>query len=72
MSSAASAELQRELGEDPALIDRLSEQEATELLGLLREGLAKQEEEVTSNIDHALRLLPLPLRRPVRKIIFPE
>ena len=68
----AKAELQRELGGDPALIDGLTEPEAAELLRLLHEGLAQQEEEVTGNIDHALRLMPPFLRRPVRKIMFPE
>lgn len=66
------AELRRELNPGPdvqAVLDRLSDQDATRLLTMFREARQRQDRALLAAQEQALRFVPALMRAPVRKVL---
>ena len=70
MTVEAKAELRQVAGPDlDDVVERLSDEEAAELLTLFQEARRTQGQAVSSAIDDALNHVPRPLRGTARKIL---
>lgn len=55
--------------EAPSILDELDPAQASRLTELLRSALERRHDEIETAIDEGLRMVPRPLRGPVKKIV---
>ena len=70
MSNDARAELERELGIELAVLDKLDAEEIADLLTLFRAARAEEEAALEKAVDQTVGALPWPIRGPAKKIMF--
>jgi len=59
-----------ELGEPRAVLEKLTPEEAAQLLGLLRKAKVAHQRSLNASLDDGLKILPRLIRPAARKILF--
>ncbi|TSE02099.1 hypothetical protein FOS14_01580 [Skermania sp. ID1734] len=67
---SAREDLELAIGDQVAVLDKLTESECAELLAMLEIARRDERQALDESIDGVLAALPWPLRRPAKKIMF--
>ncbi|MBJ8344192.1 hypothetical protein [Antrihabitans sp. YC2-6] len=70
MTNDARSELKRDLGEDLAVLDAMSDEDAADFLVLFKEARVEETKSLDASIDATINALPWVFRGPARKIMF--